>query len=293
MKPSPFTYHRAASVDDAVAWLGRHEGDAKVLAGGQSLVPLMNFRLAAPAVLVDINSLHELSSIRRTNGTLTIGALTRQSAVEDSGLVAEACPLLLQATRLIGHRTVRNRGTVGGSMAHADPVAEYPATLVALDGEIVARGPDGERRIAARDFFLTVCMTSLGANELVTEVRVPVQPPGTGSAFLEQSRRHGDYAIVGVAAAVTVDEDGTCRDARLALAGVGGTPLRCDGAEAVLRGTRLEETAIAEAASSSAAAADPTDDLHATAQYKRAMVEVYVKRALRLARARTGRVVAH
>lgn len=290
MKPSPFAYHRAASVDDAVVWLGRYGGDGKVLAGGQSLVPLMNFRLAAPAALIDINGVGALSYIRRTNGTLSIGALTRQSDIEDSGLVAEACPLLSQATRLIGHRTVRNRGTIGGSLAHADPVGEYPASLVALDGEVVTRGPDGERTIPARDLFLTVCTTSLGPCELVTEVRVPVLPPGTGSAFLEQSRRHGDYAIVGVAAAMTVDEDGTCRDARLALAGVGGTPLRCDHAEAALRGTRLDEPAIAAAARASAAAADPTDDLHATAQYRRAMVEVYVKRALRLARARSGRV---
>jgi CO/xanthine dehydrogenase FAD-binding subunit len=290
MKPAPFQYFRPATVEEALELLERHDPEAKVLAGGQSLVPLMNFRLAAPACLVDANGIPGLSHIRRTDGVLAIGAMTRQSDIEDSPVVAESCPLLLEATRLIGHRSIRNRGTIGGSIAHADPSAEYPATLLALDGEVEVLGPGGARTIRAQDLFVTICTTSIAPTELLTEVRVPVLPAGTGSAFVELNRRHGDYAIVGVATVVTLDGRDRCADVRVAAAGVGPTPLRLEAAEELLRGERLEDGLLEAAAARCADAVEPGDDLHATAAYKRAMVTVFVQRALRLARERCGRV---
>lgn len=290
MKPSAFEYVRATSVADAIDALARHEFEAKILAGGQSLVPLMNFRLAAPTVLVDTNGVDGLSYIKRTNGTLAFGAMTRQGAIEDSPIVAESCPLLLEATKLVGHRTVRNRGTIGGSIAHADPSAEYPAVLLALDGDVVVEGASGQRVIPASELFLTVCTTTIAPNELLTEVRLPVLPAGTGSAFLELNRRHGDWAIVGAVAVVTVDARGICEEARIALAGVDATPVRCHAAESVLQGEHLTEQVLAEAARQCAGAVHPGDDLHATGDYKRAMVRVFVERALRLARDRCGRI---
>ena len=290
MKPCAFEYVRPTAADEAIELLERYDAEAKILAGGQSLLPLMNFRLAAPAYVVDTNRIAELSYIRRTNGVLAFGAMTRQGDIEDSPVVAESCPLLLEATRLVGHRTIRNRGTIGGSIAHADPSAEYPAVLAALDGEVVVRGPTGERVISAGDLFLTICTTTMAPNELLVEVRMPVLPAGTGSAFVELNRRHGDWAIVGAAAVVTVDEDGSCSEARIALAGVGGTPIRCREAEASLAGRDLKDDVLAEAAERSAAVAEPSDDLHASADYKRAMIQVFVERALRLARERCGRM---
>ena len=283
MKPPAFDYARPASADEALGLLQEHGSDAKVLAGGQSLVPLMNFRLARPAVLIDINRLEELSYIREADGNLVLGALTRQSAVEDSALVAERCPLLLEATRWLGHRTIRNRGTVGGSVAHADPSAEYPTVLCALDGEVVVRGSSGERVVPAAELFQSICTTSLAPDELLTEVRVPTLPPRTGWAFVELSRRHGDFAQVGVAAMIRPGAGGQVDEVRLALAGVGETPLRCHQAEAALRGRQPDDQAVGDAAAACAAVADPQDDIHATAAYKKAMVEVFVARALRKA----------
>jgi len=288
MKPAPFEYVRAASVRQAVDLLARHGPEARVLAGGQSLVPMMNFRLARPPCVVDINGIRELDYVRREDGHVAIGALTRQSTVEHSDLVRTHCPLLAEATRLIGHATIRHRGTVGGSLAHADPSAESPATLLALDGEVTAVGPEGERRIPSGDLFVGFCATSLVPGELLTEVRIPVTPPRTGWAFLELTRRHGDFAIVGVAALVTVGRDGTCADARLALCGVAPTPIRCDDAERLLKGTRLDQQALMDAADAAAAAADPSDDLHGSARYKRRMVAVFAQRALRGALQRIG-----
>lgn len=290
MKPSAFEYFRPTSIDEAVGLLERYDFEAKVVAGGQSLVPLMNFRLAAPAYLVDTNGISDLSYIRRTDGVIALGAMARQSEIEDSPVVAESCPLLHEATKLIGHRTVRNRGTIGGSIAHADPSAEYPTVLLALDGEVVVRGPAGERVIPARELFLTICTTTIAPNELLTEVRLPVLPAGTGSAFVELNRRHGDWAIVGAAAVLTVGKEGECSDARIAVAGVGGTPIRCSEAEDILEGRGLDETLFEEAAERAAAAVDPVDDLHATADYKRAMVKVFVGRALTLASERCRRM---
>lgn len=288
MKPAPFAYVRAASVPHAVSLLAQHGPDARVLAGGQSLVPMMNFRLARPQCLVDINGIRELAYVRREDGHLAIGAMTRQSTVERSDLVRAACPLLAGAVQLIGHPTIRHRGTLGGSLAHADPAAESPTALLALDGDVTVAGPEGTRRIPARDLFVGYCATSLAPGEMLTEVRLPVTPPRTGWAFLELTRRHGDFAIVGVAAQVTVDADGTCTDARIALCGVAPTPVRCDYAERQLTGSRLDEDVIHSAAEAALDAADPSSDLHGSARYKQRMIAVFARRALRRALERIG-----
>jgi CO/xanthine dehydrogenase FAD-binding subunit len=288
MKPAPFQYLRAASVPQALQALADHGPEARILAGGQSLVPMMNFRLARPACLVDINGIRDLNYIRREDGHLTIGALTRQSTLEHSPLVEAAGPLLAEATRLIGHPTIRHRGTIGGSLAHADPAAESPTALLALDGDVTVAGPSGQRRIPASDLFVGYCATSLEPGEMLVEVRIPVTPPRTGWAFLELARRHGDFAIVGVAAQLTTDAHGTCTGARLALCGVAPTPVRCSQAEAELIGSPVDDAVIQHAAEAAAEAADPSDDLHGSARYKQRMVTVFAQRALRRARQRMG-----
>lgn len=280
MKPAAFAYSRPGTIEEALEILQRHAPEARLLAGGQSLVPLMNFRLARPEHVVDLNAISELSRVRLDNGTLVLGAMVRQSTIEDSELVARSCPLLVEATRFIGHRTIRNRGTVGGSLAHADPAAEYPAVLAALGGEVVVRDTKSERVVPASELFLTVCTTSLAPDELLTEVRLPSMPPRTGWAFTELSRRFGDYALVGAATVVTLGRDGRCKNARIALVGVGDTPIRCQDAESLLTGKQLNPDAIAQAAAECSAAADPEDDVHASATYKKAMVSVFVQRAL-------------
>lgn len=289
MKPAAFEYFRPSTLEEALEILARYEPEAKVLAGGQSLVPLMNFRLAQPRYLIDIGGLTDLAEIREENGSLAIGAMTRQSAIEDSPVVRAKSPLLFEATKRVAHRTIRNRGTIGGSLAHADPSAEYPAVLTALDGDVVALGPDGERVIPAPELFLTVCTTTLAPTEVLTEVRLPATGPRTGCAFTELSRRHGDWAIVGVAATITLAEGGECEEARIALAGAGQVPLRCREAEGLLQGRLPVAELIQEAAESCEAAAEPLEDIHASAVYKRAMVRVFVERALTTALSRAQR----
>lgn len=289
MKPAAFEYFRPRTLEEALEILARYEPEAKVLAGGQSLVPLMNFRLAQPRYLIDIGGLTDLAEIREENGSLAIGAMTRQSAIEDSPVVRAKSPLLFEATKRVAHRTIRNRGTIGGSLAHADPSAEYPAVLTALDGDVVALGPDGERVIPAPELFLTVCTTTLAPTEVLTEVRLPATGPRTGCAFTELSRRHGDWAIVGVAATITLAEGGECEEARIALAGAGQVPLRCREAEGLLQGRLPVAELIQEAAESCEAAAEPLEDIHASAVYKRAMVRVFVERALTTALSRAQR----
>jgi len=238
MKPPPFEYFTPASVEDALALLGEHREQAKVLAGGQSLVPLLNFRLARPRYLVDLNGIPHLDYIREEDGWLAIGAMTRQRAVERSALVRDRCPLLAEAMPQIGHVQIRNRGTIGGSLAHADPAAELPAIVAALGGRLVVRGPDGERVMAPERFFVGYLTTALEPFELLVGVRLPVRRSRTGHAFVEVSRRHGDFALVGVAAALTLDAAGACADAALALTGVGPTPVVAAAATRVLVGQR-------------------------------------------------------
>jgi carbon-monoxide dehydrogenase medium subunit len=288
VKPPRFDYHAPTTVDEAVALLGRYGGEAKVLAGGQSLMPLLNFRLSRPAALVDLNRIPALAYIRETDGHVTFGAMTRQRTIEFSPVVKTKLPLLSEATRWVGHLPIRSRGTIGGSIAHADPSAEYPAVLTALDGEVLVRGPRGERTLRAADLFQTYLTTSLAPDEVLTEVRLPVMAAGAAYAFEEFSRRHGDFAIVGIAAMLVVD-GGRCRDARLASAGAGPVPVRLRAAEDVLRQDGVGERAIAAAARRAAELVRPDSDLHASAEYRRNLTRVLTERALRRALARGGR----
>ena len=247
MKPPKFDYHAPTTVDEALALLQRYGGDAKVLAGGQSLMPLLNFRLSRPAALVDLNRIPALAYIREHDGQVRLGAMTRQRTIEFDSIVARKLPLLREATRWVGHLPIRTRGTIGGSIAHADPSAEYPAVLTALEGEVVARGPKGERVVPARDLFRTYLTTSLEPEEILVEVRLPATPAGAGVALEEFARRHGDFAIVGIAAMI-VREGERCKQARLATAGAGPVPLRLRAAEEILEREGLGDAAIEAAA---------------------------------------------
>jgi len=280
MKPPPFEYHDPRSVDEALALLGRYGGEARLLAGGQSLMPLLNFRLSAPAALVDLNRIPELSYIREEGGQLRFGAMTRQRQIEFSPLVASKLPLMIEATRMVGHLPTRTRGTIGGSIAHADPSAEYPALVTALDGEMVLRGPSGTRVVKPNDFFKGFLTTAVAPGEILIEVRIPVTPPHSGWAFEEFSRRHGDFAIVEIAAMLAVANDGGCAMARVAASGVGGTPVRLRPVEELLERGGLADKTIAEAGAKAAELVDPTSDLHASADYRRHLTRVLTRRAL-------------
>jgi len=286
MKPPPFEYHAVASVEEAVALLAEHGEDAKVLAGGQSLVPLLALRLARPAHLVDINTVSDLASLSNGDG-LTVGSLVRQRVAERSQAVRSANPLVAQAIALIGHTAIRNRGTIGGSIAHADPAAELPAVLLALDGEVVARSARGERTVPAADFFRGFLTTALTPDELVTGVRFPAWAPGAGWSFQEFSRRSGDFAIAGAAAALRLDRNGVVADARIALSGMGATPVRATKAEAALAGQQPSEEVWAAASQDAVAGLDPPSDVHGTAAYRRHLAAALTRRALREAHARS------
>lgn len=280
MKPPPFEYFDPGSVEEALALLKDHGEEAKVLAGGQSLVPLLNFRLARPRYLIDLNRIGALSYIREADGGLAIGAMTRQRVVERSPLVRQRCPLLTEAMPLIGHAQIRNRGTVGGSLAHADPAAELPAVVAALGGEFVVRGAAGQRVLTPEQFFVSYLTTALDASELLVEVRLPPWPPRPGWAFLEVSRRHGDFALVGVAAVLSLDGRGVLSHAALALTGVGPTPVLADEAAQGLVGGRPTPEAFQEAARRVSQALRPDSDLHASAEYRRHVAGVLTRRAL-------------
>lgn len=288
MKPASFRYVAPRSVDETLAVLAEHADEAKILAGGQSLVPLLNMRLARPGVIIDINGIRSLAYIRRRADRLHVGALTRQRAVEASPLVRRHAPLLWEAIRFVGHPQIRTRGTVGGSLAHADPSAELPAVLAALNGEVVLRGPAGERTITARDFFTGYLTTALGPADLLTEVRLPLPPANAGTAFVEVARRQGDFAIVG-AAVVIQRSNGTVTDLRLAFTGVGPGPVRATDAETMLAGTAASVKTFSEAARVAAAGLDPDSDIHASATYRREVAAVLARRALELAWQRSGR----
>jgi carbon-monoxide dehydrogenase medium subunit len=279
MKAAAFDYVRASSVEEAVAALA--EDNAQVLAGGQSLVPMLTMRLVKPAVLVDINRVAELSYLRRDNGNLVIGALTRHRETETSELVRQDMPLLAEALRYVGHVSIRNRGTIGGSLAHADPAAELPAVCVALDASFLVQGPRGVREISARDFFLGPHRTALKPAELLISVRVPVLSEGTGFAVQELSFRGRDLALVAVFAAVTVDSAGICTAARIAVAGAGPTPIRATTVEQALLGQTPTESVIAAAVAE--LSVDPLDSIHAPASYRRDMAAVLARRAIRTA----------
>ncbi len=280
MKPAAFTYFAPRGLDEVLSLLGQYGPEAKPLAGGQSLVPLMNFRLAKPRYLIDLNRIPELAYIRREDGVLAVGAMARQFEAERSDAVKATVPLLVEALKLVGHPTIRHRGTVGGSIAHADPAAELPAAALALGAELVIRGPRGNRTVPAEDFFVGPFTTVLAPDELLTEVRFPVPSPGTGYAFVEVSRRHGDFAIVGVAALVGLGPDGTIERVSVVLCGAGPTPIRARQAEAALRGAAPTEERFREAGELAAREAQPASDIHASADYRRRVAAVLVRRAL-------------
>jgi len=282
VKPPKFDYHAPTTVDEALALLQRYGGDAKVLAGGQSLMPLLNFRLSRPAALVDLNRIPALAYIREHDGQVRLGAMTRQRTIEFDSIVARKLPLLREATRWVGHLPIRTRGTIGGSIAHADPSAEYPAVLTALEGEVVARGPKGERVVPARDLFRTYLTTSLEPEEILVEVRLPATPAGAGVALEEFARRHGDFAIVGIAAMIA-REGQRCTQARLATAGAGPVPLRLRAAEEILEREGLGDAAIEAAARRAAELVSPDSDIHASADYRRHLTGVLTRRALKRA----------
>ncbi|HET9491318.1 MAG TPA: xanthine dehydrogenase family protein subunit M [Methylomirabilota bacterium] len=285
MKPPRFEYHAPRTLEEAVSLLDRYRGEAKVLAGGQSLMPLLNFRLVRPAALIDLNRITALDYIRQVDGQVRFGAMTRQRAVEFSSVIRQHLPLLTEATRWVGHLPIRTRGTIGGSIAHADPAAEYPAVLAALEGEVVARSPRGERTVRASELFQTYLTTTLAPDEILTEVRLPVAPAGAGYAFEEFARRHGDFAIVGIAAVVTVDGRRVVR-ARLATAGASPVPVRLWPAEEILERDGLGDEAIDAAAARARELVEPDSDIHASADYRRHLTGVLTARALKRARAR-------
>jgi CO/xanthine dehydrogenase FAD-binding subunit len=266
-------------VDEVVALLAAHDGEAKVLAGGQSLIPLMNLRLARPEVLIDVNRVTGLAGIA-SNGAIAIGATTRQAAVARAPEVHAGAPLVAEALRFVGHPGTRARGTLGGIAAHADPASEMLAVLLALGAEVTATGPSGERTIAAADLFVTTFTTTLQETELLTSVRLPVATPTSRWAFQHVARRHGDFALVGVAAVADVDEAGRCTRARIALSGVADVPVLALDAQEVLKDGDLARGAE-EAGRLAAASIDPPDDFHATSRYRRQVTETLVTRAVR------------
>ena len=280
MKPSAFEYHTPQSVEEAVELLDRYGDEAKIIAGGQSLVPMMNFRLARPEILIDINGIKELEYIKSEGDELVIGALTRERDIEKSPLVMEQFPFLAQAISYIGHSAIRNRGTIGGSLVHADPSAELPTALCALNGKLKVVGPSGEKILEPEEFFLTYLTTSLEPSDLLTEVRIPALPEKTGWSFSELSRRSGDFAIVAVGILLFSEAPGVCREARIAMGGVAATPMRAQEAEALLAGQELSEDLIAKAALQAAEETDTEPDYHASAEYRMDMARVFVKRGL-------------
>jgi len=290
VKPAPFEYVAPATLDEAVALLERHaDAETHVLAGGQSLMPLLAMRLARPDLLVDLNRVAGLDHLRDENGTLAIGAMTRKRALEESTLVARRHPIVLAATRLVAHPQIRNRGTVGGSLAHADPAAEYPALALLLDAELCAVGPEGVRRIAADAFFQGALTTALSQVEILSELRVPALAEGTGWSFLEVARRPGDFALAGAGATLRLDARGRIAEGRVVLFAVGPETIRLPAVEASLRGAR-PGAGLFEAAAAAArdAVEEPLADVHASAEYRRHLAGVVVRRALGEAAARCG-----
>jgi aerobic carbon-monoxide dehydrogenase medium subunit len=283
MKPAPFDYHAPTTVDEAVALLAEHGDEAKPLAGGQSLVPLLALRLTRFAHLVDLNDVTSLSTISQHNGEFTLGAMVRQDRVEHEAEIAAAVPLLARATPLIGHFQIRSRGTVGGSLAHADPASEYPAVALALDAVFDIKGKNGLRSVAARDFFVGTWTTCVEPDELLVTIRFPVSSDRCGYSIDEAARRHGDFAMVGCACAIGVDASGAIDRASIALFGVGATPIRAGGAEQALIGRRHDELAadvLAEIGHIAVRDLEPPSDVHATSGYRRDVGAVLVGRAV-------------
>ena len=290
MKPAAFAYHPMKTLAETTALLAELGDEGRILAGGQSLVPLMNFRLAQPSHIVDINGVTELAYIRRSGDRIAIGALARQAQVERSDDVRRDVPLLAEALTWVAHPPIRHRGTVVGSIAHADPAAELPAVALALAAQITIASAGGPRTVPAEEFFVGPFSTVVRAGELVTEVTFPVAPPGSGHAFVEFARRHGDFAIAGAAVTLTLD-GGTVGDARIVLCGVGPIPLRARGAEDALRGAVPDESVVAAAADAAVDGLEPSADIHGGSAYRVRVARAQVLKAISTAveRARVAR----
>jgi carbon-monoxide dehydrogenase medium subunit len=282
MKLPQLDYEAPTTVSEAVELLAEHRDEASVLAGGQSLIPLLALRLAYPDVLIDINGIDELSGVSAADGWVAIGAMTREYVAEESETVADTVPLLAAALPFIGHEAIRSRGTIGGSLAHADPAAELPAVARALDAEFVVRGPAGERVVPAAEWFEGYLTTSRRPDELLVEVRFPTAEPGSGISFQEVARRHGDFAIAGLATSVTLSE-GAISDARLAFAGMSDVPVRAVAAEDLLVGERPSAGLFEEAARRATSDVDPPGDLHGSPEYRKKVAAALVRRGLQAA----------
>jgi len=285
MIPASFEYSAPTTLSHAIALLQQHGTDAKILAGGQSLIPLMKLRMAAPKHLIDLNRISELAYIRESDGHLTIGALTRESQIDSSELIRQKYPLLADTAAVIGDPLVRNMATVGGNLAHADPANDHGATMLALRAEVVATGPNGARTIALTDFFTGLFTTALNPDEILTEIRIPIPPPGSGGAYLKVERKVGDFAAAAVAVQLTLDGN-VCKGVGIGLTNVGSTPIEASRAEQALEGQAPTDENIQKAAALAAEQAEPVDDLRGSADYKRSLIRVLTGRALRLAIAR-------
>jgi carbon-monoxide dehydrogenase medium subunit len=281
MKPAPFKYIAAATLEQALALKAKYGDDAKFLAGGQSLIPAMNFRLARPAVLIDINALKECSGIAAyENGGARIGALTRYRTLQNDGLLGRAFPLFGEALPHIAHPQIRNRGTIGGNLSHADPASELPALVVAMEAVIKVKSSTHERQIAAADFFQGLLTTDLQPDEMLVEIAIPAPQPRTGTGFSEVARRRGDFALAGAAASITVDQDALCTHARLALCGVGETPVDASDAAAILVGQRVDGQRMDHVADAVRRLIEPAGNVHATPDYQRHVAGVLTQRTL-------------
>lgn len=279
MIPGEFDYFAPASVDEAIALLTEHGDDAKILAGGQSLIPAMRYRLALPEVLIDINGLNDLEYVREENGHLAIGAMAREVALEDSDVVQSKYHMLADAAEVIADPLVRNQATVGGNIAHSDPANDHPAVMLAYGATIVAKGPSGQRTIAIDDFFTDLFENALEDTELLTEIRIPAPAAGSAGAYVKIERKVGDYAISAAAVQLTMDGD-TCTAARIGLTNVSPVPMRAKNAEAALVGQVLTDSVIEAAGQAAAAECDPSKDLRGSVAYKRDVTRVMVKRAI-------------
>ena len=283
MIPSAFEYVAPASLAEATSFLAAHPDDAKLVAGGHSLIPLMKLRLAAPKYLVDLAHVPGLKGIREANGAVEIGALSTHHDVEASSVIRERIPVLAETAALIGDVQVRNRGTIGGSLAHADPAADYPAPILALDAEIIATGSSGQRTIKATEFFVDLLTTALKSDEVITQVRIPIPAARTGVAYQKFPHPASRYAIVGVAAAVRLNPDGTCASAAIGITGAGSKAERATAAEQGLVGSKLDDAALQRAGAAAAEAIQPIGDIHASEEYRRHLVREFTVRALRTA----------
>jgi aerobic carbon-monoxide dehydrogenase medium subunit len=289
MIPPAFEYLRPKTVPEAVALLQQHGDDAKILSGGQSLIPMMKLRLARPSHLIDINRIAGLSYVKEDGGFLKIGGLTREAELEASELVRTKYPLLLDTATVIADPQVRNLATVGGNLAHGDPANDHPATMLALGAQIVATGAQGARVIAIDDFFVSLFTTALQHDEILTEIRIPSAGPRSGGAYVKLERKVGDFATAAVAVQITLDDKGAVQRAGIGLTNVGPTPLRAKSAEDALRGRKLDAAAVGQAAQLAADAAQPSSDLRGPAEYKKGLIKELTKRALARAAERAGK----